>query len=374
MQFNKGTGSLIRGSHASENGAVGLDLTDSLAYLVQFDQDFSRTEVLASDGRFGAVGVFPESDSTLLAFVRQDSPPDARLLRLSPSTGLVGEEIPLPSVKSASRMATGNFIGGPSEDIALATRGGGVTVVDLETSETWFFETYGQASPKGVGDIDGDGLEELAVTTPERTWLIQREQIIGAADGSLYLTQHLYGDTYFGFDEGWTLIRLVPDRELLQERRSLFLAIAVGVLAVLAANLLLYWFFGPRSARIPTTDFYQYLVHGDVSSRTKFDHLVRIRNALEDHASATGFSVDDLAEKAGFTSIRDLNRAVKAATGATARTLIEQFRLNRAAEELASGTRTVEEVAASVGFSSHQYFTTRFKKTFGLTPSKYRAK
>ncbi|NNE71534.1 MAG: AraC family transcriptional regulator, partial [Rhodothermales bacterium] len=34
----------------------------------------------------------------------------------------------------------------------------------------------------------------------------------------------------------------------------------------------------------------------------------------------------------------------------------------------------VEEIADQVGFRSPQYFTTRFRKAFGITPSDFRAR
>ena len=46
-----------------------------------------------------------------------------------------------------------------------------------------------------------------------------------------------------------------------------------------------------------------------------------------------------------------------------------KLRTERAAEILASGSHSVKEVAAMLGYSSPQYFATEFRKRRGFSPS-----
>jgi AraC-like DNA-binding protein len=49
------------------------------------------------------------------------------------------------------------------------------------------------------------------------------------------------------------------------------------------------------------------------------------------------------------------------------------MRLDRGAELLREEAGTVSEIAYAVGFNSLSYFSRRFKKHFGTSPSAYRA-
>ena len=49
---------------------------------------------------------------------------------------------------------------------------------------------------------------------------------------------------------------------------------------------------------------------------------------------------------------------------------IRIIRLNKAKDMLASGNYTVSEVSYMVGFTDPKYFSTSFKKQFGVSPSK----
>lgn len=53
---------------------------------------------------------------------------------------------------------------------------------------------------------------------------------------------------------------------------------------------------------------------------------------------------------------------------------VTQMRLNQAAVRLASTSGSVSEIGFAVGFSSHAYFTARFRQRFGMTPSAFRAR
>lgn len=51
---------------------------------------------------------------------------------------------------------------------------------------------------------------------------------------------------------------------------------------------------------------------------------------------------------------------------------VEQYRLDRAAEELLSKEDSIEQIATAVGFSNPFHFSTRFRRRFGKSPSRYR--
>jgi AraC family transcriptional regulator of arabinose operon len=51
---------------------------------------------------------------------------------------------------------------------------------------------------------------------------------------------------------------------------------------------------------------------------------------------------------------------------------VENYRLERAAEKLLRGAQTIEQIAAEVGFHNAFHFSTRFRRRFGQSPSRYR--
>ena len=58
-------------------------------------------------------------------------------------------------------------------------------------------------------------------------------------------------------------------------------------------------------------------------------------------------------------------------TGKAPNDFIRIFRLERAAELLAAHDLTITEVADRVGFSDPKYFSSCFRRHFGVSPSKY---
>jgi AraC-like DNA-binding protein len=62
---------------------------------------------------------------------------------------------------------------------------------------------------------------------------------------------------------------------------------------------------------------------------------------------------------------------LKSYTGKSPQDFIRVIRLERASALLRGGS-PVTEVAALVGFDNPKYFSTVFKKYFGVSPSKYR--
>lgn len=64
---------------------------------------------------------------------------------------------------------------------------------------------------------------------------------------------------------------------------------------------------------------------------------------------------------------------VKGLTGENPSTFFKTYKLNRAAELIASGKYNVSEIADMTGFSTHSYFSKAFRKQFGVSPSEYQA-
>ena len=66
-----------------------------------------------------------------------------------------------------------------------------------------------------------------------------------------------------------------------------------------------------------------------------------------------------------------LTQKIKGITGHSPGEFIEMIRFKKAATLLCDGGRLISEVSYELGFSSPKYFTIRFKKQFGLTPTQF---
>jgi AraC-like DNA-binding protein len=100
-------------------------------------------------------------------------------------------------------------------------------------------------------------------------------------------------------------------------------------------------------------------------------HLLRAKD-LADLRHGEPLDVDALARAAGLSRAH-FSRAFRAAFGETPHRYLLTRRLERAAALLRYTDRSVADVCTTVGLSSVGSFTTSFKRTFGLTPTAYRA-
>lgn len=82
-------------------------------------------------------------------------------------------------------------------------------------------------------------------------------------------------------------------------------------------------------------------------------------------------SLYDIAGRAGY-SVPHFYRLFKAATGWTVGEFVTKRRLERAAEALRAGGRTVADIAYEFGFGSHDVFTRAFIRAYGTPPSRFR--
>jgi AraC-like DNA-binding protein len=100
-------------------------------------------------------------------------------------------------------------------------------------------------------------------------------------------------------------------------------------------------------------------------------HLLRARD-LADARYFEPLGVEDLARAAGLSRAH-FSREFRRAFGESPHAYLLTRRLERAAALLRATDRTVADVCLSVGLQSVGSFTTSFKRTYGVTPTAYRA-
>jgi AraC-like DNA-binding protein len=100
-------------------------------------------------------------------------------------------------------------------------------------------------------------------------------------------------------------------------------------------------------------------------------HLLRARD-LADARYFESLDVDDLARAAGLSRAH-FSREFRRAFGESPHAYLLTRRLERAAALLRGTDRSVMEVCLSVGLQSVGSFTTSFTRTYGMSPTAYRA-
>ena len=100
-------------------------------------------------------------------------------------------------------------------------------------------------------------------------------------------------------------------------------------------------------------------------------HLLRAKD-LADARYFEPLGVDDLARAAGLSRAH-FSREFRATFGESPHTYLLTRRMERAAALLRTTDRSVADVCLSVGLQSVGSFTTSFKRTYGATPTAYRA-
>jgi AraC-like DNA-binding protein len=101
-------------------------------------------------------------------------------------------------------------------------------------------------------------------------------------------------------------------------------------------------------------------------------HLLRARD-LADGRYFEPLDVDDLARAAGLSRAH-FSREFRRAFGESPHAYLLTRRLERAAALLRTTDRSVADICLSVGLRSIGSFTTSFTRTFGVSPTAYRAK
>jgi AraC-like DNA-binding protein len=100
-------------------------------------------------------------------------------------------------------------------------------------------------------------------------------------------------------------------------------------------------------------------------------HLLRAKD-LADARYFEPLGVDDLARAAGLSRAH-FSREFRAAFGESPHTYLLTRRMERAAALLRNTDHSVTDICFSVGLQSVGSFTTSFKRTYGVTPTAYRA-
>ena len=100
-------------------------------------------------------------------------------------------------------------------------------------------------------------------------------------------------------------------------------------------------------------------------------HLTRAKD-LADSRYADPLTVDDLAAAAGLTRAH-FSREFRRAFGESPHAYLLTRRLERAAAMLRNTDHSVTEICFAVGLRSLGSFTTSFTRTFGVSPTTYRA-
>jgi AraC-like DNA-binding protein len=110
---------------------------------------------------------------------------------------------------------------------------------------------------------------------------------------------------------------------------------------------------------------------GSVSYVPPARHLLRAKD-LADARYAEPLDVDDLARAAGLSRAH-FSREFRRAFGDSPHAYLLTRRLERAAALLRMTDRSVADICLSVGLQSVGSFTTSFTRTFGVSPTRYRA-
>jgi AraC-like DNA-binding protein len=100
-------------------------------------------------------------------------------------------------------------------------------------------------------------------------------------------------------------------------------------------------------------------------------HLLRAKD-LADARYAEPLAVDDLARAAGLSRAH-FSREFRRTFGESPHSYLLTRRLERAAAMLRSTDHSVADICFSVGLQSVGSFTTSFTRTYGMSPTAYRA-
>lgn len=99
--------------------------------------------------------------------------------------------------------------------------------------------------------------------------------------------------------------------------------------------------------------------------------LERFKKAAKSHIGDANLRMDDLGSELSLSKVQ-MYRKVKALTGKTPAEVLREMRMQKAYSLLKQTDKTISEVAAEVGFAIPGYFSTCFKKQFGINPTELR--
>ena len=98
--------------------------------------------------------------------------------------------------------------------------------------------------------------------------------------------------------------------------------------------------------------------------------MERIMKTINENLQDPDFNVDKLTEEVGLSRTQ-LHRKMKEITGISTGEFIRNLRLQQAERLIKEGKVNIAQVAYSVGFNNQTYFSTVFKKYYGMSPTEY---
>ncbi len=107
----------------------------------------------------------------------------------------------------------------------------------------------------------------------------------------------------------------------------------------------------------------------DFTNELDREFMARVNTTIESGLADPDFSVSDLCSTLNMSRTSVYNK-LKSLTGQSPNEYIRAIRLNHGRQLLATKRYNISEVAYMVGFSDPKYFSTCFKKQFGISPSK----
>ncbi len=96
--------------------------------------------------------------------------------------------------------------------------------------------------------------------------------------------------------------------------------------------------------------------------------ITEVKSFIEENAMKNDLNIEALSERFSV-SVAQLHRKIKSLTGLTPNNLIKSIRLQIAYKLIKEQGLRISEAAYQTGFSDPNYFTTCFKKEFGINPS-----
>lgn len=121
-------------------------------------------------------------------------------------------------------------------------------------------------------------------------------------------------------------------------------------------------------ASVPAADEPEEVQVAD-SDEAESDFVDKATQLISEHLSDTDYSIDSLCREMAMSRTLFYVK-LKSFTGKSPQDFIRIIRLERAAQMLRNG-RSVSDAATLAGFENAKYFSTVFKKYFGVSPSKY---
>ena len=179
-----------------------------------------------------------------------------------------------------------------------------------------------------------------------------------------------------GFQENYPTIQVVPERFMIEENR----VSAAGGLSSLDMMLNIIGAAHGQELATAVAEQFTYThvqsaedaqrmsLRGRLSTTNK--RLIRAVQIMEKNLTIP-LSIQEIAERCE-TSVRELERLFKNDVGTPPKRYYRKLRLDKARQLLRQTEMTVLDIAISCGFQSAAYFSSAYRKDFGISPSKDR--